>query len=450
MLPAPRVIIIDDNPAHLRGLAEGLNLHGAACLQIHFSGDASAIRPCPHVRVLFADLHLTESGAATDNARHFTVLGGLLEQHIAPTGPYALVLWTRYPDQAEALKRFLDQRLSGIPRPLCVTALDKGRFLAPDGTVADPAALVAEISKIVQQQPPAAALFDWEENVLSAAAETVGALIDVAGGTRAGMSQDQQLARLLRRLAVESVGKGHVEKNRFHAVNEALLPILADRVAYLKGQRGTEDLWQAAFEGTTGEEELTKEEVARLNRLLHIADAADHERATERGAVIALPASMSGDNFEKTFGLSQADAAQKQFSAQGFAPTDPKFRWVLLQLQAICDFAQGRPGPLPVALGLEMPCDAASQEKGNAALYMCPVFEAKAEARALHFSARFQVSVSPSEAAGVHPLYRIREPLLNMISYAFHGYGARPGIISFRFKADKQKAIPAKQSGKKS
>ena len=51
-LPVPRVIAIDDEPKHLEGLAQGLNRYGAACLPVHFTGEA-AIAPCPHVRVIF-------------------------------------------------------------------------------------------------------------------------------------------------------------------------------------------------------------------------------------------------------------------------------------------------------------------------------------------------------------------------------------------------------------
>ena len=32
MLPAPRIIAIDDEPEHLEGLTRGLNRYGAACL----------------------------------------------------------------------------------------------------------------------------------------------------------------------------------------------------------------------------------------------------------------------------------------------------------------------------------------------------------------------------------------------------------------------------------
>ena len=48
MLPASRVVAIDDEPEHLEGLTQGLNQNGTACLSIHFTGEMATIPPCPH------------------------------------------------------------------------------------------------------------------------------------------------------------------------------------------------------------------------------------------------------------------------------------------------------------------------------------------------------------------------------------------------------------------
>ena len=116
MLPGPRIIIIDDELKHLQGLAEGLSGDGIGCLQILFTGDPGIVKRCPHVRVIFADLHLNASGATTSHESHFATIGGLLEENIAPNGPYVIILWTRYPEQAEALKTCLEQ-LRNVPKP---------------------------------------------------------------------------------------------------------------------------------------------------------------------------------------------------------------------------------------------------------------------------------------------------------------------------------------------
>jgi hypothetical protein len=436
-LPAPRIIVIDDNQDHLKGLSDGLNRHGVACLPVHFTGDDTEIPKCPQVRVVFADLHLNEAGAATDNARHFTVIGGLIEQTIVPSGPYAIVLWTRYADQAEGLRTFLEERLMGVPKPFAVVALDKNLHLNADNTVRDIGALVAAIANVLGRQPQLAALLNWEERVLGASAATLSAVIDLAITGVEPNDRDQAIGRLLFRFALEAVGEGNVESDRFRAVNEALLPILADRIASLRSD-GDAQLWEAALHGQSADSGMKIEEAAKLNRFLHVADATGASPA-ERGAVARLPDATLGE-FERAFGMTPVAAARTQFACAGFVENDPRFRWLLVQVQAVCDFAQRRPGPLPYVLGLEMPmAPAPLPRNAPAALVECPAFELAGAARALRVNTRFQVTLSPTAAAAMVLEYRLREPLINEIAYGLHSYGARPGIISFR--ESKPKAI---------
>jgi len=438
MLPAPRIILIDDNPNHLRGLSDGLNRYGVASLQVHFTGDVTGINPCPHVRVLFADLHLNEGGAAQDHVRHFTVIGGLLQETFVPTGPYALILWTRFPDQAEGLRAFLEERLQGVAKPFCVVSLDKNVHLDADGNVRDPGALVQAISQIVQGEPQIAALLNWEERVLGAAAQTVAAIIELAGTGTPAAGRGQAIGRLLFRLGVEAVGEGNVASDRFRAVNEALFPILADRISALKADADA-DVWEQALAGQTADAGVTIEEASTLNRFLHIADSRN-VTGLDRGAVVALPGRFTGAGFQQSFGLAEATAAAEQFGCSNFAAGDAQFRWLLVQVQAACDFAQDQPGPIPYVLALEMPVASVSKKPAPGAVIKSPAFTgATGQPKLLHINARFQTSVPEGEAGGVTVEYRLREPLLSDIAYRIHTYGARPGIISFHEK----KAKPA-------
>jgi hypothetical protein len=439
MLPAPRIIAIDDEPQHLQGLADGLNRYGVACLQVHFTGDDSQLKPCPYVRVIFADLHLSPGGAGQDHARHFTVIGGLLEQRIAPNGPYIIVLWTRFADQAAGLKTFLDQRLQG-PKPFAVVSLDKNQHLDAQGRVIDPQRLVAAIDAIVRQEPHIAALLNWEERILGAAADTVSALLEIGLTTTGTETAPQRLRRLVYHLAAAGVGEKHVFDDRFGAVNEALLPILADRVSALKSRAGQDDIWTEALLETDVTSPLTAIEAATLNRLSHIASGAEINGAA-RGAVILLPPSMSGENFAASFGMSPVDAAKSQFGCTDFAEGDGRFRWTLVQVQATCDYAQRQPGPLPFVLALEMP--EASVQKGSlpSAIWASPKLAFEGDIRVLHANSRFQVNLADAAASGIAASYRMREELLIALVYYLHGYGARPGNISFHEK--KVKAGPA-------
>ena len=439
-LPAPRIIAIDDNPAHLEGLISGLNGHGVACLPIQFTGDDTGVPRCPHVRVIFADLHLNEAGAAADNARHFTVIGGLLEETVVPTGPYAVVLWTRYADQADALRQFLEERLRAVPKPFAVIALDKNAHLNADSTVRDSRALIDAIAGLLSGQPQLAALFNWEDRVLGASAATVSAVIDLATAAVAPAARAQAIGQLLFHFALESAGAGNVEADRFRAVNDALLPILADRVASLRAD-GDAQLWEQALQGQSADAGMTGGEAARLNKMLHIASGVGVLPA-ERGAVLRLPDDKLA-GFEALFGMAQEPAAAKQFGCRGFALNDARFNWKLLQVQAVCDYAQRQPGPIPFVLGLELPATSASTGSMPGALTATPWFDTDGAARVLHINARFQISLPRADVDAMTVEYRLRESLLNLLGYQLHSYGARPGIVAFREKKAKPASQPA-------
>ena len=446
ILSTPRIIAIDDVQKDLEGLTRGLNQLGLACLPFHFKGDTDGLQPCPHVRVIFADLHLNESGAGSDHAQHFSLIGGLIKEKIGPSGPYVLILWTRHSNQADSLCQFLDERLENTARPLAVKSLDKMHHLDTSGNFKNTKKLVKEINKLFDQQPQITALLGWEERVLGAAAETVSSIFNLAAEQNPG----NDVGRLLAHLAVGAVGKNHVEQDRFHAVNEALLPILTDRIAALRSNNKSKNTWKKAFKDFDTGSPLSLKHAAKLNCLIHIALQMDKDDGTRRGAVIALPKRLSEKAFRGQFGIEEGEAALKQFFCEGFVEKDERFRWVLVQSQAACDYAQKQPGPFPYYLGLELP-EASTSKSGNppAALWRSPSFDSEGATRLLHVNARFQISLAPAYAKRQKALYRLREQLLNDLIYQIHGYGARPGILSFREVRPKKGNSSNQRQGKK-
>ena len=429
-LPAPRVIAIDDEPKHLEGLTLGLNRYGAACLPVHFTGEA-AIPPCSQVRVIFADLHLSV-GPPRSYAQDFSIIGSLIEDTIQPSGPYFIVLWTMYPDQADALHEFLAERLQNVAKPFTVQALDKNDHLDVHGDVKSPEVLVEAIARIVAEQPQIGALLNWEERVLGATADTVSSITEMAESAAEDARTGHEVGRLLRNLAIAAVGSKHVEDERFRAVNDALLPILADRIASMRSRGADDELWQHALDGMHAKRKLTPQEAATINRLLHIAPSTPDDDGGERGAVISLPDEFLGEAFAKTFDLASEEAAEGQFRCKRPENNGEPLRWVLVQTQAACDYAQNQPGPLPFHLGLCLPASRVRPGTPPAALWRSPRFEHENEASFLHVSARFPVSLPRDKAHQPPPLFRLREQILNDLIYQLHGYGARPGIISFR------------------
>ena len=438
-LPAPQIIAIDDDPKHLKGLTQGLNSYGAACLPLHFTGEV-ADGSYSQVRVIFADLHLSSSPTTKDYTKDFSVIGGLIESTIKPSGPYLIVLWTMYPEQANKLHQFLAERIENVAKPFTVHALNKNNHLDPQGDVKDPAALVQAIENVIAQKPRIGALLNWEERVLGATAETLLSITKMAGSAAEDDTLDQEIGRLLRNLAIEAAGSKHIEGDRFRAVNDALLPILADRLASMRSQKRDDQLWENALGENEEKTKLSTEEAARINRFLHISPSANNGMAnngSERGAVISLPEEFLGSNFVQKFGICEEKAATEQFLFNLSDKDNDPFHWVLVQTQAACDYAQSRPGPLPFHLGLYLlESKVKKGKKGKkaqapAALWCSPCFEQDKQVRCLNVSARFSVSLLKERASQSSSLFRLREQLLNNLIYHLHSYGARPGFISF-------------------
>ena len=116
---------------------------------------------------------------------------------------------------------------------------------------------------------------------------------------------------------------------------------------------------------------------------------------------------------------------------------EDQVRWVLVQTQAACDYAQAQPGPLPFHLGLCLPASEARRGMPPAALWRSPCFDLDGKPHFLHVNARFQMSLPSAEVAEAQPLFRLREQLLNDLIYRLHSHGARPGIISFHESEEK-------------
>ena len=268
--------------------------------------------------------------------------------------------------------------------------------------------------------------------MLGAASDSVSSVVKLAHPTQKGGNLNKEVGRLLARLAEAAVGKDHVEEDRLRALNEALLPILGDRIAAMRSRDADDELWQSAFGQADNGRNLSQDEAAKLNRLLHVAPSTPDDKGTERGAVISLPSEFLDNAFNATFGLPQKEAAKKQFwhRLSGQNDDDP-LQWVLVQTQAACDYAQTQPGPLPFHLGLCLKVSSVRTGRPPAALWRSPCFKHDGAIQVLHVNARFQVSLTHEKTELAQPRFRLREHLLNNLVYKLHSHGARPGIISF-------------------
>jgi len=389
-------------------------------------GDTAGIEPCPDIRVVFADLHLI--GADSNHTTHFSTIGGLLENTIRPVGPYFILLWTRYPDQASALQEFLEKRLKEVTKPFKVFPLAKSDHLDVEGNVNDPESLMNAILDITKTLPQLGALLDWENRVLGATGSTVSSILELASVEEVEQ-RPAEVSRILLRLGIEAVGEPNVADDLFRAINEALFPILADRIANLSSSGSTGDVWTKAVK-VSDPQTLTAEQAAKLNLMAHFAELGNANEC-ERGAVVLLPDAIRRE-FRDKFGLDEKEAAKNQFRCKNFDTENENLRWVLVQAQSACDYAQRQPGTLPCYLALDLPKEYRRSMMPPASLWSSPAFLMKGAIRLLHVNARFPVSLSGKEFKGAKALYRLREQMLNDLTHKIHSYAGRPGMISYR------------------
>lgn len=354
---------------------------------------------------------------------------------------YFIVLWSRYPEDAEGLHDHLRSHLredEGITKPFAVLALDKTSYIS--GECIDVPEIARAVGEVSTQHPGVAALFNWEDGMSRASAGTVLSVLHLAqeGGEKGELNRS--ISELLAQLAKAAVGLEHMEDSRFRAVNEALLPILADRVATIR-QNGK--LWESAWSTEDAKSELELEQIAKLNQLLHIARLPhDMENGGERGAVIRLPGCIERE-FEARFGIPPAEAARKQF---GWESCEEEFFWVLVQSQAACDYAQKSTGALPYHLGLCLSDKEVGGGSMPAAIWRSPAFDLGNGVRYLHVNARFQILLPRDQAESASPVFRLREQLLDQMIYLLHDYMSRPGIVAF---AESEKARKARRKRQK-
>ena len=435
--PAARIVVVDNEREHLDGLMNALQQLDLSCRPFHYPQDLDGAQPSPHVRVLFTDLNLVEGDMSLDPTTSYGAIGGIIRDTVKPMGPYIVVLWTRHDGRASELLTYLSDNLPVEMCPLTVAPLAKERHLLEGGTVIDPQALVQATDAVIAAEPQVAALLAWEAHVMDAAGHTVAEI-----GRLARLVKDTELAGgmsvLLARLAEASVGGVNVDRDRFGAVNRALVPVLADRVATAAAQWNDDtasgEVWRKAFKKIDVGAELTDEVAAALNYASLMAHR-ENTTGDVRGAVILLSSLPSGNRYWDELGLNDKSGVEKQFGCAEYGGSEEEqYKWVLVQAQAACDHAQGQPGPLPFYLGLDLPRHRRKGGKPPMACWTSPEFTNSndCEIRVLHVNARFGIFLPRELVRPMKPVYRLREQLINDLVYRIHSYGSRPGVISFR------------------
>ena len=442
MFTPPRFIVIDDNKRHLEAIVQTFQTMGSPCAAILYDGtgelDAELFRG---VRALFLDLHLLQGTVSSDNLQHYSHIASILEDNIGPDGgPFVLVIWTEHPHLSRELTAYLDARLDPEKphvHPLAIICLEKEKFISLEsGAVQNAGALREAVLNAITERPQLAVLLSWETEVFNATGATLAALLVLVHLERRTTDQyPTALNELLSLIAIASVGKPNVPSDRRGAVTAALAPLLLDRIYNQTTSAAPRELWDRAvsLDQQDSLDHLGPLEAGRFNRMLHIAlPGREHLREFDWGAVVQFPPQWMPDaEMESRFGSRLARVLGGDFKIERSDRTRCQLR--LVRVGAACDYAQGRGGPIPYLLGVEVPVDVRRDEEHlQMAEWRSPVLVVDGQPFRLTVNCRYFVTVPQAQTEGWTVVYRLREQLLmDLIDYAGE-YVTRPGIFELR------------------
>lgn len=435
MFTPARYVVIDDNEQELRALVDALHGMGAPCIGIKYNA-ATGVEPhiLRGVRVLFLDLHLVGGVQVGKQEKAFEVIRDLLDTSIADKGgPYVIVLWTAHAEERDEFEEYVTARMEAHKRPLAILSLNKNDYIA--GGKADGKRLSTDIAARVAADPRLQALLLWERDVLAAASETLGHLGDLIDpADRTPAHYGDRLDDVLSILARAAAGRDHAANNIRGAVNAALAPILADRIANQGPDPDADKIWKAAVTKIGDAAPLPEKKAASVNTVLHLAlPPGEPVKPTDWGALILLPEEVLTDEVMRSrFGIT---AGELMFTA---CPTDTKperkkCALALLRLGASCDHAQNRKGPMACVAVIVVPAGTRlkDQSRISKALLATPILDIPNYGISRIFvDARFQISLVREELEKLEAVARIREQLLMQVAAHCAEYSMRPGIVS--------------------
>ena len=453
MIHPPTIIAVDDNAAELEQIVAALRSLDAACLPVKVeSTKPNLVSPLRGVRLVFLDINylpgLPAGTAMFETAA--TVLGNVLAKD---NGPYVLITWTSKSDQHEELMKFFAE-IEELPAPALTGSLAKEKFtssVSSAGSAEKVAtnSLAGEIRTVLARHPQIDALMQWEMSARRATGEVICSLLDLLPREHRFLgAAGNGLEYLLTLVAGAAVGKKNIDLDRRGAISEALSPILYDRMVHQTATQAEKDAWVNAISLGESLPKVVPHPGAKLNALSHIAmPGSGAMGAGDRGVAFQL-AGGTLDWFSKKSGLGPYDLAAeylvKGSKSESLPPEEndlTDFRWMLLGTRAVCDQAQSRGTLRPVVLALEVSSDLKDEGAGlrmrkHGAASVTPVYAMRLDddqekLRKMVVNWHWTTSLGQQEMEGAKMLFRLREPLINMLSASLSGYAARPGIIQF-------------------
>lgn len=435
MFPGAKIVVVDDDSEHLEAVVVALRRLGLACLSYHYPDERpTAETAFGGIRLLITDINLVGGNSPGNDAATLGPPASLIDRIISPeNGPYALITWSTTDLHQALIQRMLDQGFADDKMPFFSVPLAKADFLG------DPDGFQSEIKLLLTNNAPFGALLDWERRV-SRASERVLFNVSQLSVRFVGNDAAERMDRTLSKLAVNAFGQANVADHRFEATNEALMPILMDAISTELFSVEDKDIWSKAVTKHGEKAALAADVMSKLNTAVNLEVLPDI-KPHRRGAILEVPETWLGDDeFEKRFG-----AKPNRLRGDFLKLKEPKSpRWVLVQVQAACDFSQGNIGTVPYFLGAIVPSACVRMQKDGADLkqpgsvWASPCFDVHASFCDGSFSLEIltgvvhPMTIRTIEESNFRVLGRLKDQIVSSIAYLGNTNNSRPGFISFR------------------
>lgn len=464
MFVGSRYVLVDDNPKHLTGIKLALNELRLDChAKLYVEEEIGDWTTLPGTRFLFLDMNLVGGDTmGSGTAATFTNMAEVIEKLICPnSGPYGIIIWAKDP-QVDALKEFLFDRFDGEQKrllPVFFSQLQKGDYINTiSGEPLPGTNLSNDIRKLMSASPQMKALLSWEADVAIAADAVLRSIVDLVDPEKRATEEfGKELGEALYRLSQAGSGIDKAEENPRDSINRVLVPILADRVTEHDPQGDAGESWKDAIVApANAKDSVPVPVIASVNSAMHLSFARTSASApiqpTELGAVVEFPM-QDTDVFLKThFGFDQAEFLDKVFRVTEDEWKDCTPR--LIQIGAVCDAAQPKPGPLLYLFAVEWPfanddglkakgVDGGDPKKNLASDSGRKPKELEWQSPILKFGdvpqggkisvfKNLSIGLPPEEAQKLKAVYRFREELVSQLTQDYARYISRPGIVALQ------------------
>lgn len=428
MIGISNVLIIDDQIEETVRLQESFNNHGISCLYINPVSLTNDYQLSFIPDIVCCDIKLF-NGNDNDN---YTKICDILTQLLPENSFYVFVAWTSNKNLFGELKGKMQQEryLSSSRQPVEYFCWKKSRCTYE--------MLAKKFNKI---KPTTQLLFYWKTIIKQSATGTANQLVELS------KIQKTDLKRILTSLAINEVGKKHLDDSKHLAITEQLHSLLLDvsnKVIISDQKYNT--LCSNSINKKT--KEVNKKVASSLNSALFVDFSCDKLERIPAGDFRELNIRKYKDFLKFTGqGETQLKAQKKKLFEQYFCNSGKlqqaainkamqTSKLCLLDITAGCDCAQKKEGfhkvvityLVPLSFGLKI-----RDKKTNIpdSVNIKNIYFNSCE-NLMIIDAKYLMGLKQDELGMISKrLFRIREHMLNSIRQNVYAYNSRIGTSTF-------------------